>query len=109
MGVRHVSPLVNVKTTDVNNPAVLYAVPDTRRVVIRKIMAYNKDSSANTLIILDGNGQVLPAIPVAATSQVRIGELELPAVEFYKSINAVLGASGTNGIDVVVEVEEEGS
>jgi len=109
MGVRHTSPLINVRATDVNNPTVLYTVPSTRRVVIRKIIAYNKDSADNTLIILDGSTQVLPAIPVSATSQVRIGELELPAVEFYTSINAVLGTAGTSGIDVVVEVEEEGS
>jgi len=107
--VRHVSDLKTVTSTDVSSPDTIYPVPETRRVVIKKIMLYNKDGAANTVIILDGNTQKLPAIPVDANGSKVIGELDLPAVEFYNSINAVLGSAPTNGVDVIVEVEEEGA
>lgn len=107
--MRHVSKLVTVTSTDVSNPDVIYEVPSTRRVVIKKVMLYNKDSSANTVSIMDGNTKRLPDIPIDANGFKVIGELDLPAVEFYSSIAAVLGSSPTNGVDVVVEVEEEGA
>ena len=107
--VRHVSDLKTVTSTDTGNPDVIYPVPETRRVVIKKIMLYNKDGAANTVAILDGSTQKLPAITVDANGSKIIGELDLPAAEFYSSINAVLGTAPTNGVDVVVEVEEEGA
>ncbi len=104
--VRHVSNLVNVTGTE---PVSVYSVPSERNVKIKKIMMYNKDAAANTVLIYDGDSQRLPAITIDASAMKILGELDLPSAEFYNSISVALGSAGTNGVDIVVEVEEEGA
>ena len=104
-----------------NSATVLFTPPLNSKSRVAKIVAYNADSVAHTLVLVAYNPatgtttQMLPAIPLAAGSFTVLEESQLPDVYLYQVAGQqpqswaayVTGSVSTAGVQVAVEFAVE--